>query len=190
VHNAFNPSDSPDGCRIAVDASWAGPRRIWVVDAGGHNPQQVTTDSSEQVAHVAPSWSPDGSKIVFQNIERTKFDVRVVNLETKQINSITNDYPADVRPAWSPLGKYVYFSSDRSGSMNLWRAAITADGALDGPVQHVTTGAGQEVDPAISRGGKLIAFTTLLQNADTWRSPVPPSKRFPTRVLRPLLRPT
>ena len=187
VHNAFNPSYSPDGSRIAVDASWAGPRRIWVVDAGGHNPQQVTTDSSEQVAHVAPSWSPDGSKIVFQNIERTKFDVRVVNLETKQINSITNDYPADVRPAWSPLGKYVYFSSDRSGSMNLWRAAITADGALDGPLQQVTTGAGQDVEPAISRDGKLIAFTTLRQNADIWRLPVSPAKGLPTGDPEPLI---
>src|SRR5207237_1191113 len=149
--------------RTAVHASLAGPRRILVVDAGGHNPQQVTTDSSEQVAHVAPSWSPDGSKIVFQNIERTKFDVRVVNLETKQINSITNDYPADVRPAWSPLGKYVYFSSDRSGSTNLWRAAITADGPLECPLQdgstrRLTSGRGGDFQPNWSPDGRAIAF--------------------------------
>src|SRR5439155_1324004 len=29
VENAFNPSWSPEGAQIAVDASWAGPRRIW-----------------------------------------------------------------------------------------------------------------------------------------------------------------
>jgi len=28
---------SPDGKTLAVDASWAGPRRIWAVDAQGHN---------------------------------------------------------------------------------------------------------------------------------------------------------
>src|SRR5260370_5403968 len=86
VENAFNPAYSPDGKRIAVDASWAGPRRIWVLDSEGHNPQQVTTDTSEEVPHLAPAWSPDGSKIVFHNALRTKFDIRVVNLESKQMS--------------------------------------------------------------------------------------------------------
>jgi len=76
VENAFNPAYSPDGQSIAVDASWAGPRRIWLLDRQGHNPQQVTTDTSEEVAHLAPAWSPDGRKIVFQNLARTKFDIR------------------------------------------------------------------------------------------------------------------
>ena len=44
VENAFNPAYSPEGQRIAVDASWAGPRRVWLLDRQGHNPQQVTTD--------------------------------------------------------------------------------------------------------------------------------------------------
>jgi serine/threonine protein kinase len=71
LENAFNPSWSADGSRIAVDASWGGPRRIWVVDRQGHNPQQVTTDVSEAFTHLRPRWSPDGTKLAFQNIERT-----------------------------------------------------------------------------------------------------------------------
>jgi WD40-like Beta Propeller Repeat len=47
------------------------PRRIWVLDPEGHNPLQITTDTSEEVAHVAPAWSPDGRKIVFQNLVST-----------------------------------------------------------------------------------------------------------------------
>src|SRR5208282_177041 len=47
VENAFNPAYSPDGQRLAADASWAGPRRIWLLDRQGHNPQQITTDTSE-----------------------------------------------------------------------------------------------------------------------------------------------
>jgi eukaryotic-like serine/threonine-protein kinase len=172
IENAFNPRYSPDGKFIAVDASWAGPRRIWVLDGEGHNPQQVTTDTSEEVRHVAPAWSPDGKKIVYQNLAGTKFDIRVVNLESKQMNWITNDFFSNIRPAWSPSGKFIYFSSYRSGGINIWRAPVKTSGILGGPLQQVTTGAGQDVEVAASPDGKRLAFATLRQNADIWKLPV------------------
>jgi Tol biopolymer transport system component len=174
AENAFNPAYSPDGKRIAVDASWAGPRRIWVLDHEGHNPQQITTDTSEEVAHVAPSWSPDGNKIAFQNLVRTKFDIRVVNLESKQMTWITNDVVGNTRPAWTKSGKFIYFSSARSGGINVWRAPVKRDGTLDGPLQQVTTGAGQDVEVAISPDSRRLAYATLHQNADIWELPVDP----------------
>jgi Tol biopolymer transport system component/predicted Ser/Thr protein kinase len=174
VENAFDPTYSPDGKLIAVDASWAGPRRIWVLDREGHNPQQVTTDTSEEVAHVAPAWSQDGKKIVFQNLARTKFDIRVVSLESKQMNWITNDFFSNIRPAWSPSGKFIYFSSYRSGGINIWRAPVKGDGTVRGPLQQVTTGAGQDIEVAISPDGRRLAFATLRQNADIWKLPVLP----------------
>jgi len=172
VENAFNPAYSPDGQRIAVDASWAGPRRIWLLDRQGHNPQQVTTDSSEEVDHLAPAWSPDGRKIVFQNLVRTKFDIRVVNLDSKQMNWVTNDFRINMRPSWSPSGRFIYFSSDRSGGINIWRGPVKADGSLSGSLQQVTTGAGQDVEVAVAPDGKRLAYATLRQNADIWRLPV------------------
>lgn len=172
VEQAANPAFSPDGSRIALDASWAGPRRIWLVDASGHNPQQATTDTSEEVVHLAPRWSPDGKKIVFQNAQRTKYDVRVADLETKQLTSVTDDYPADIRPAWSPSGKYIYFTSDRGGGYNVWRAPVDENGKPRGPLEQVTMGAGQDVEASLSPDGRMLAFTTLHQNADLWRLPV------------------
>ena len=35
VNDAFGPTYSPDGKRLAFDAQWAGPRRIWIADARG-----------------------------------------------------------------------------------------------------------------------------------------------------------
>jgi len=174
VENAFNPAYSPDGQHIAVDASWAAARRIWVLDRQGHNPQQVTTDTSEEVAHVAPAWSPDGRKIVFQNLVRTKFDIRTVNLDSKQMNWITNDSLTNIRPSWSPSGRFIYFSSYRSGGINIWRARVNKDGTLSGSLQQVTTGAGHDVEVAVSHDSKRLAYATLRQNADIWRLPVSP----------------
>jgi Tol biopolymer transport system component/tRNA A-37 threonylcarbamoyl transferase component Bud32 len=174
LENAFNPSYSPDGKRIAVDASWAGPRRIWVVGSGGSNPQQITSDVSEAVAHVRPRWSPDGTKIAFQNIERTKFDVRVADVATHQLVWVTNDLFRDLNPAWSPGGKWIYFTSDRTGGLNIWGMPVKPDGGPAGLPQQLTTGAGQDVEIAVAKDGKRLAFAILRQNADLWKLPVSP----------------
>ena len=183
VAGAFNPAWSPDGAQLAVDASWAGPRRIWVLDRLGQNPQQATSDKSEEVAHVAPRWSPDGKKIAFQSIERTKQDIRVVDLTTREIRSITDDVPNDIRPVWSPSGKFVYFTSDRGGGTNIWRAPMDREG----PLQQVTTGAGQDVNAALSPDGTRLAFSTLRQNADLWRLPVSPETGLATGAPEPVI---
>ena len=180
IQNAFNPDYSPDGKRLAFDASWVGPRRIWVVDSQGHNPQQLTSDSSEAVTHVRPRWSPDGEKMVFQNIERTKFDVRIVDLATGRSVWVTNDAVQDINPVWSPTGKYVYFSSYRGGGINIWRVYVGDDGAPSGLPQQLTIGAGQDVEITLSPAGKRLAFSILRQNADVWRLPVSPETGMPT----------
>ena len=173
VNNAFNPDYSADGKRIAVDASWAGPRRIWAVDRLGHNPQQLSSDTSEGISHVRPRWSPDGVRIVFQNIERTKFDVKVVDLASGKHTWVTNDAVQDLNPVWSPSGRFIYFSSYRGGGINIWRASMQG-GDVPGPLQQMTIGAGQDVEIAISPDGKRLSFTILRQNADIWRLPVSP----------------
>jgi Tol biopolymer transport system component len=174
IEKGFNPDYSPDGKRIACDASWAGPRRIWAVDSHGYNPQQLTSDTSEGVSHVRPRWAPDGRRIVFQNIERTKFDVRIFDLANGKSTWVTNDAVQDLNPVWSPSGRFVYFSSYRGGGINIWRVAISDNGTPAGMPQQLTIGAGQDVEIAISRNGKRLAFSIVRQNADIWRLPVSP----------------
>jgi Tol biopolymer transport system component len=180
VENAANPCPSPDGRRIACDAQWAGPYRIWTVDPAGRNPEQLTTDASEVAAHIRPRWSPDGRRIVFTRMERTRFDVRVFDLLSKESIPITNDPFSDVCPVWSPSGKFLYFSSYRSGGLNIWRIAVDAEGRPAGLLEQITTGAGQDLGPAISPDGRRMAFSILRQNANVWKLPVDPATGRPT----------
>ena len=181
IEKAFNPDISGDGKRIAVDASWAGPRRIWSVDRLGQNPQQLTSDSSEGINHVRPRWSPDGARIAFQNIERTKFDVKVADVAGGRQTWVTNDAVQDLNPVWSASGHYIYFSSYRGGGINIWRAMMSQTALVAGPPQQMTNGAGQDVEISISPDGKRLAFSILPpQNADIWRLPVSPSTGQPS----------
>jgi eukaryotic-like serine/threonine-protein kinase len=187
LENAYNPTYSPDGTRIAVDAPWTGQRRIWTVDSFGHNPTQVTSDVSEAHAHLRPRWSPDGKRIVFQNMESTKFDLRVVDLATQRLSWVTNDLFQDLQPVWSPSGRYIYFSSYRSGGLNLWRIAVSPGGKPRGAPQQITTGAGQDLEPALAADGARLAFATRRQNADLWTLPVDPATGRPTGAPRELV---
>ena len=173
VANAYSPDASPDG-RIAVDASWAGPRRIWTVDARGLNPEQITSDSSEAVAHVRPRWSPDGKRIAYQQLNRTRFDVAVVDVATRASSVVTSDVYRKINPAWARDGRMLYYSSDAGGGMNVWRLPLDAQSRRAGPAQQLTTGAGQDVEIAVAPDGKRLIYTTLHQNADLWRLPLTP----------------
>ena len=180
VDDAFNPAFSPDGKSIAYDASRSGPRRIWTSNSGGYNPQQVSTDVSEEASHVRPRWSTDGTRLVFQNIERTKFNIRTVEVDGRKMTWITNDLYNNLNPIWSRKNDYIYFSSDRGGGYNIWRVGLSAAGEPVGQAQQITTGAGQDVELSISSDGARLSFSVLKQNADLWRLPVSPVNGKPT----------
>jgi serine/threonine-protein kinase len=180
IDNGFGPAYSPDGSRVALDAMWAGPRRIWVVDANGRNPRQVTTDSSEAVTHARPRWSPDGTKLAYRRIEKTKSDIVVVDVASQRMTRVTDDNVLDLDPVWSLDGRRIVFSSYRGGSLNLWQVPVAADAHPAGPPEQLTTGAGEDVEAAIAPDGRRIAFAVRGINSDIWRLPVSATTGRPT----------
>jgi len=175
IDDAFGPTFSPDGARIAFDAAAAGPRRIWITDARGRNPQQLTTDASEAVSHVSPKWSADGRHIAYRRVERTRGDIEVIDVDSRVSIPLTNDAVSDTDPAWSPDGRYVYFSSQRGAGFNVWRVALPGPDVADRSPEQVTAGAGDDMQPSVSPDGKRIAFAVLGMNSDIWRMPLDPA---------------
>jgi eukaryotic-like serine/threonine-protein kinase len=187
VNDAFGPAWSPDGKRLAFDARWAGPHRIWVADERGRNSRQVTADSNEAVVHAGARWSPDGSHLVFRRIEKTQWDIAVVDPASSAIVRLTNDIVPDLDPVWAPDGRQVYFASARGGGLNLWGLPVDPSGVPTGPAEQFTTGAGDDLQPAPSPDGRRIAFAVKGINSDIWQLPVSPQTGRPTGNPKPIV---
>jgi len=104
--------------------SWDGTRLAYVVFADGDN--QIVLAAAEDGdiergiaiegmgAIQGPSWSPDGTKLVFSGSRGGITDIYLHDLETGITTQLTSDREADFQPVFSPDGRYVAFTSDRS----------------------------------------------------------------------------
>jgi Tol biopolymer transport system component len=113
------PNWSPDGTKIAFssDRQRGGDLDIWVMEADGDNPVQITISSGED---NMPSWSPDGTKIAFVTRRGGNYDVWSMDADGDNPVQLTSD-PADDRdPAWSPDGALIAFDTDREGPQRVY----------------------------------------------------------------------
>jgi Tol biopolymer transport system component len=125
---------SPDGRRLAFISSRAGVNNIWVSDADGSHPVQLT----DFRAHCgSPRWSPDGRRIVFDSIQSGSWDVYLVDVDGGTPRRLTAETSEEGTASWSRDGRFLYFRSDRGGTMQLWK--MPADG---GPAEQLTQGGG------------------------------------------------
>lgn len=126
--NDIEPAISPDGTKVAfssanynVDGSGQeGFYDIYVVNIDGSNLQRLTHGIAEE-SH--PSWSPDGSKIVFSrgNVGSGTggTDIFIMNADGTGQTFLTHvGGPSDsaMLPAWSPAGDKILFSYEKINS--------------------------------------------------------------------------
>ena len=89
------------------------------------------------------------------------------SLADRELTRVTAGPAWDRDPAWTPDGSTLVFSSDRSGSFDIWRVAVGADGATGIPVR-VTDAPEPESEPAVSKNGTIAFVRGRNANADIW----------------------
>ena len=104
-----------------------------------------------------PSFSADGSRIVFESSRDGNREIYVMNANGSNQIRLTNDPARDELPAFSPDGSKIVFVSDRGGANNKDIYVMNANGT--GPVR-LTIFSGTDSRPAFSPDGSKIAFSS------------------------------
>jgi Tol biopolymer transport system component len=61
----------------------------------------------------SPTWSPDGTRIVFSALRGGSTDLYEFDVVRRELRRLTHDAYADLEPAWSPDGRTIAFVTDR-----------------------------------------------------------------------------
>ena len=154
----WNPQWSPDGTRILFEmVSVFGSGGVvnttvtdlYVVNADGSGLVRLTNDSDSD---SEPAWSPDGTKIVFSEID----NVNTGSGSPSSIIKMNADGTGRQRlasgssPEWSPDGRWIAYSADEG---SIW--IMKPDGSA---ARQVSSGGGYDADSSWSPDGKRIAF--------------------------------
>ena len=152
---------SPYENKIAFSSDRTGTVEIWVADGNGNDPMQVTHLGALNTGR--PHWSPDGTQITFDSGARGKPDIYIVGLDGAKPRQLTDDKFDDSSPSWSADGKWIYYQSNRSRELQVWKVP-----AIGGQAIQVTTGGGSS--PLASYDGKYLYYIgTNNNNKELWR---------------------
>ncbi|MEQ9443424.1 MAG: hypothetical protein RIG62_30575 [Cyclobacteriaceae bacterium] len=150
--NHYDFGISPDGKMLAITSSTDGiEHRVYVLPMEGGTARRLT----EQSPSYWHGWSANGKEVYFV----AQRDTNMYNIYKKplkggdeiQLTSVESGYTDG--PEESPDGKYMYYNSNKSGTMQLWR--MKPDGT---DPEQLTFDEYNDWFPHISPDGKWIAF--------------------------------
>ena len=143
--SSFWESDSrlsPDGSRVAFASARAPGNRqdIWVAEADGSNPRQLTHGPG--VSQGSPSWSPNGRRITFDALGEDPKDSHthlwIIDADGGAPRRLTPEAGDQVVSTWSHDGRWIYYSWWQAETRDIWR--IPADGGAPERLTHGAAG--------------------------------------------------
>jgi Tol biopolymer transport system component len=165
-----DPAWSPDGREIVynTESLWTPSNRsttsaLWMVEVATGKSRKIFDGDAVQA-----SVSPHGLRIAYWGLPDGKSQRDVWTIPYRGLAKgekpvpVTQDAALDWNPQWSPDGRYLYYLSDRSGAMNLWRVRIDeGSGRPLAAPEPRSLPTGFAYGFSMSRDGKRLAYTAL-----------------------------
>jgi len=127
-----------------------GGAQIAVVNPDGSGFREVTRGPNN---NGFPSMAPDGKRIVYRSFGPEGDGLRIMNIETNAITTLTKGY--DNFPLWSPRGYLFFFFFNDTATTEIY--TVKPDGT---GVKRLTFSHGNDAHMAWSPDGEQIAFVT------------------------------
>lgn len=133
-----------------------GGATVAIINADGSGFQELTSGSAN---NAFPSFAPDGKRFVYRTFSADGMGLRIMNLETKAVTTLTKEY--DNFPLWSPRGDLIMFARlsggtyAPGGTYDIY--TIKPDGTS---LKRLTKGQGNDAHMSWSPDGRLIAFAS------------------------------
>lgn len=124
---------------------------IYTMAPNGSDIQQLTDNAA---LDFAPSWSPDGSRLVFVSTRNGGRQIFTMRADGAQQTNISNSAASDIEPSWSPDGTKIAFASNRDGAWGIF--TMDANGA--NATRLTNNGSRQDYDPDWSPDSAQIIF--------------------------------
>lgn len=160
-----DPQYSPDGSKIVFSSDRSGNPEIWISEADGSSPRQLTFLRSGSVG--APRWSPDGSLIAFDALVGGNRDIYTMDARNGVLSRLTYGSSNEARPSWSADGQWLYFRSDRSGRQEIWKLRVSPK--REPEAVQVTRAGGFEAFE--SPDGKTVNYVKEMNRLGLWSIP-------------------
>jgi Tol biopolymer transport system component len=148
---------------IAFSANAGSGAQIWTIRANGHDLRQVTHVDGDA---VAPDWSPDGERIVFERGRHLADDSDEVTVQLMRSDGshVVNLTPALVccsgDPSFTPDGKHIVYWRWDGVEEAIWMMD------LDGGNQHRIVATPGGADPNMSPDGRTLTFRLGLEGSE------------------------
>jgi Tol biopolymer transport system component len=120
------PSFSRDGTKLAFISRRTGTQQVWIMDANGANPVQVT---NHPAGARDPSFSPDGTKILFGS-ERVVSNYEIYQIDVDGANEVqlTNTAGDEFFATYNAAGTHIYFTYNVGGNNRIY--VMNPDGSF------------------------------------------------------------
>jgi tricorn protease len=101
---------SPDGRWLAHDDK---DQQLWIFDTKTKENKRIAQSMNGRFEDL--SWSPDSRWLAYvEGADNNFAQIRVLNVESGKIETLTSDRYNSANPVWSSDGKWLYFLSDRA----------------------------------------------------------------------------